>query len=233
MNNSAPRRLAVRAAAVKSSTKTPEIPMKALNITKANLINSQDGAAVRNVDGVIYSISYDAATDAVKVLDRSNQLEYDVSVGAKDNRISIILDSATPSATPVNGAPTFQELQMILKGDGPGPEAINGRVAMAAFFGIAVVEKISGLTVIEQAATPVGATAAISLVLLTLVASIAPALTGKVPVSKVLPSTDDSFPDRPLPFLWTPLAEKINSRVAMLGLVALIGNELVRGVPVF
>lgn len=43
---------------------------KSLNITKASLIDSQGGKATRNIDGVVYDISYDAAADSILVIDR-------------------------------------------------------------------------------------------------------------------------------------------------------------------
>lgn len=43
----------------------------------------------------------------------------DTEVSPKDNRISIVLESATPLA---GGAPSFAQLQAVLKASGPGPE---------------------------------------------------------------------------------------------------------------
>jgi hypothetical protein len=59
---SRPRFVAVRAAAAKSSVTPPAT--KALNISKRTLTDS--GRAVRNVDGEIYEVIYDAATDSIK-----------------------------------------------------------------------------------------------------------------------------------------------------------------------
>jgi Chlorophyll A-B binding protein len=177
----------------------------------------------------VYTINYDADKDIVIIKDLVNRFVYDAEVGAKDNRISLIWETATPLA----GPPSFQQLQMILKGDAPGPEIINGRVAMAAFLGIAVVELISGQTAISTLATPAGAVSAITLALLTTAASIAPALTGNVSIDKVLPNTNDSYPDQQLPYYFSPLAESINGRVAMIGVAALLINEAIRGAAVF
>ncbi len=57
-----PRFVAVRAAAAKGSVTPPAT--KALNISKRTLTDS--GRAVRNVDGEIYEVIYDAATDSIK-----------------------------------------------------------------------------------------------------------------------------------------------------------------------
>ena len=177
----------------------------------------------------VYTINYDAEKDTVIIKDMVNRVRYESEVGEKDNRISLIWETGTPLA----GPPSFQQLQMLLKGDGPAPEVVNGRAAMAAFVGITVVEAVSGQTVFAQIATPAGAFAALTLVLLTTAASVAPAFTGKVSIDKVLPNPNDSYPDQQLPFYFSPLAEQINGRVAMIGVAALIINEAIRGVPVF
>lgn len=61
----AARRLSVRASAAATSTAQPRT-LKALNITRATLVDSNSGRAVRNVDGEIYEIVYSAETDSVK-----------------------------------------------------------------------------------------------------------------------------------------------------------------------
>ena len=76
-----------------------------------------------------------------------------------------------------------------------------------------------------------GAAGAAALALLLTAASVAPALAGRVPVQKVLPSENDPYADGPLPYTWSPLAEKINGRLAMLGIAALLVTELIRGAP--
>jgi hypothetical protein len=83
---------------------------------------------------------------------------------------------------------------------------------MVSFFAIAAVELASGQRLVEQAASPAGAAGAAALTLAVTAASLAPALTGRVPATRVFPSTDDSVPDGPLPYFWTALAETINGR---------------------
>lgn len=54
---------------------------------------------------------------------------------------------------------------------------------------------------------------------------------GKQRVSKLFPDLNDSFPDRQLPYYFTALAETLNGRAAMVGMLGLVGYELVKGTP--
>lgn len=90
------------------------------------------------------------------------------------------------------------------------------------FLGIAVTEIFTNQSALNQLASPAGAAAATVAGVLTLAASIAPAVVGRVPVAKVIASEDECFPDGPLPYTWNALAENINGRVAMIGTVGLI-----------
>lgn len=102
--------------------------------------------------------------------------------------------------------------QAVLKFSGAGPEAINGRVAMLTVLGAAAAELATGRTLLEQAGTGAGAAAAVGLMAFVTAASLAPALAGKVPTTRVFPSTTDSYPDQQMPYFWTALAETINGR---------------------
>lgn len=97
-------------------------------------------------------------------------------------------------------------LQSVLKFQGPGPEAINGRVAMLAFLGVAAAEASTGRTFLEQAASPAGAASAIALMAAVTAASLAPALLGKAPVDRTFPSVNDSYPNTQLPYIWTAVS---------------------------
>lgn len=226
------RRITVNAAAKGASTKAaaPAKTLRAINITKSNLVDSQGGSATRNVDGIIYTLSYASDADKITVVDRVNRMEYDVEVGAKDNRISIVLESGRALA---GAAPSFEQYQAVLKASSVGAELLNGRAAMVAFLGIAGVELATGQTFISQLTSGTGAAAAVGLAVFTMAASLAPAVAGKVKVEDVFPDANSSYADRQLPYYFSPLAEIINSRVAMLGLAALVINEVIRGVPVF
>jgi hypothetical protein len=103
-------------------------------------------------------------------------------------------------------------LQPVLKFDGPGPEAINGRAAMLAFLGAAVVELATGRTLLEQAGSPAGLASAVALMAAVTAASLAPTLTGKVAPNRVFPSVNDSYTDSQMPLFWTALGETINGR---------------------
>lgn len=61
---------------------------------------------------------------------------------------------------------------------GRGPEAVNGRIAMAAFLITAVTEVATGKGLLEQAASPAGSVGAIALMVLTTAASVAPTVAG-------------------------------------------------------
>jgi hypothetical protein len=106
--------------------------------------------------------------------------------------------------------------------DGAVPETINCRLAMLGFAWAFVVEKMTGMTVLEQVYSP-GATGLpyfIGVVQLFTYATIVPIINGE--------STDARS--------WGPFnakAERWNGRLAMIGFVALIIDELVRGSPVF
>lgn len=90
----------------------------------------------------------------------------------------------------------YPALQALLKFTGPGPEIINGRTAMLAFFVTAATELATGKTLLEQAATPAGALGAAALVAAATAASLAPLLLGRVKPEAAFPSANDSYPDR-------------------------------------
>ncbi|KAK1309847.1 hypothetical protein QJS10_CPA08g00278 [Acorus calamus] len=100
---------------------------------------------------------------------------------------------------------------------GPGPERINGRLAMLGFVSAIAVELASGADVADQLANGgllwfAGSAALFS------VASLVPLLKGVTAQSK-----SDG--------VMTSEAEMLNGRFAMLGLVALVFTEYLKGGP--
>ncbi|GAX86608.1 hypothetical protein CEUSTIGMA_g14016.t1 [Chlamydomonas eustigma] len=128
---------------------------------------------------------------------------------------------AAPSApAPPPPAPkpvTPPSLQSAMAFSGPAPETINGRLAMLGFIAAVGAELSSGSPLLSQLDSSVGP------VLLTLgvfsVASLVPILNGA--------NLKEAFG----PF--KPEAELLNGRLAMLGLVALVATEGVKGSALF
>ncbi|GFR41591.1 hypothetical protein Agub_g2314 [Astrephomene gubernaculifera] len=219
----------VRCNAATTSTTTAAAPAKAadlklwkpINLTKNSLVGAQGGETTRNIDGVVYHVSYDAPSDAIVVVDRKHGLRFPAAI---DDQNRIRIDAGSPLPHAVRGF-SLEAYQPILRANSRGAETINGRVAMVGFLGIALSEILTHQSAVQQLTSASGATAAILVGLTTLAASIAPALAGRVPAAKVIASEYDTYPDGPLPYTWNALAEKLNGRVAMVGLLGLILAE--------
>ena len=103
-----------------------------------------------------------------------------------------------------------------LKFNGPAPEKINGRLAMLALLIAIRGELETGSTVLQQAMHPSwGVAVAMGLVVY---GSLVPILKGAI---------DEPFG------VFTPTAEAVNGRLAMLGFVALAALEWYAEVPFF
>ncbi|EFJ41442.1 hypothetical protein VOLCADRAFT_107717 [Volvox carteri f. nagariensis] len=191
---------------------------KPINLTKNNLVGAQGGETTRNIDGVVYYVSYDTTKDDIVVVDRKLGVRFPAAI---DDQNRVRIDTSNPMPHAVAGF-SVETYQPILRANAPSAETINGRVAMVGFLGIAAVEVLSGQSALQQLTSSTGAAAAVATGLLTLAASIAPAVAGRVPAAKVVANENDSFPDGPLPYTWNALAEKLNGRVAMVGTLGLI-----------
>ena len=63
---------------------------------------------------------------------------------------------------------------------------------------------------------------AIFVAALTTAASCAPVALNKVTIDECFPAEDASYPDGLLPTFWTPAAEKLNGRVAMIAFTVML-----------
>ncbi|GJN10105.1 hypothetical protein PR202_ga28169 [Eleusine coracana subsp. coracana] len=101
---------------------------------------------------------------------------------------------------------------------GPGPERINGRLAMVGFVSALAVEASRGVGLLSQAGNGAGLTWFAFTAVVLSAASLAPLLQGE--------SAEGRSGG-----LWTADAELWNGRAAMLGLVALAATEYLTGSP--
>lgn len=122
---------------------------------------------------------------------------------------------------PQRAPPSVAQAQALSLGDimafsGPGPEIINGRLAMLAFVAALGAELSSGESVVRQwAEEPTGVT-------LTFVVFIAASL---------IPLINSAKREAFGPF--TPAAELLNGRAAMIGFASLLAVEAIRGAALF
>jgi len=104
--------------------------------------------------------------------------------------------------------------------DGPGPETINGRLAMLGCVAAFMMERATGLRVIEQVNMPNGLFWPATLTYVIFWASLVPMFNGESPDSR-----------RNGPF--TAKAERWNGRLAMIGFAGILLGEVVVNGPIF
>ncbi|XP_024527173.1 early light-induced protein 1, chloroplastic [Selaginella moellendorffii] len=120
---------------------------------------------------------------------------------------------------PETGARDFGSLMAF---DGPGPETINGRLAMLGLVWAFVAEKLTGETVAQLLYAPGnnGLFYYFAMVQLFMYASLVTMFNGESPDSRAIG-----------PF--TAKAERWNGRLAMMGFLSLVVNEAFINTPVF
>ena len=204
---------AARAAVVRVAADGEESSgYKSMNVTKPNIVNNLDGETTRNIDGKVYTITVKG--DEVTVKDKFGQV-----YPSRVNKASIIEADLTNS---VAGANTMTVAGMNLAltpdqvtGFQERTELINGRAAMVGFVA-AMGAELTGHSVASQVFSPAGFLSALFIGAATVAASCAPVALNKVTIDECFPSETASYPDGLLPTFWTPSAEKLNGRVAMI-----------------
>lgn len=230
-----------RAVAQSSSTSSSASSNKAaaeprwagLNVTKQKLTSVLGGRAVRNVGGVVYTIVAPAdpsvTAENISVTD-SFGLSYPVHVDEVSGVIKADLANGTGA---IAGFALSPSDALKVTGFSRGAELINGRAAMLGFIFAAIGEVRDGLTFGKQLASFNGFTGAIFWSAVAAAGTLAPVATGrKANIDDALPDENDPLPDQPLPYFWTPKAEAVNSKAAMLGLAMLFVVEALTHSPV-
>lgn len=200
-----------------------------MNVTKPNLVNNLDGKTTRNIDGRVYTITCEG--DVVTVKDKFGAA-YPAAVDASG---IITADLASPESTGELAFDLTPEQVSALTGFKPAVETINGRAAMLGFLLVALSELASGKTFWQQLFSVGGFLGVPLVIALAAGGSVAPLATGKVKKVEdgLFPSESDTYPDELLPTFWTATAESVNAKAAMVGLAALMAQELVSGSPTF
>ena len=89
-------------------------------------------------------------------------------------------------------------------------------------FVAAMGAEATGHSVASQVFSPGGILAAAFIGAFTVAASCAPVALNKVTIDKCFPDENASYPDELLPTVWTPIAEKLNGRVAMVAFTVML-----------
>uniref|UniRef100_A0A7S3VM31 Uncharacterized protein n=1 Tax=Dunaliella tertiolecta TaxID=3047 RepID=A0A7S3VM31_DUNTE len=154
---------------------------------------------------------------AHKPVSSSSALHLRPALSCPTLRTTSLRSSVVPQASSNSSRSYKVTLWDAMKFNGPAPELINGRLAMVGFLNGAIYEAQHGDALIQQlTAMPFNVAA---IVLLWIYASM-------VPITKGVVNNEAFGP-------FTPQAEIINGRAAMLGLVLLVFIESKAGVPFF
>ena len=201
---------AARAAVVRVSADADGF--KSMNVTKPNIVNNLDGETTRNIDGKVYTITVKG--DDVTVKDKFGQV-----YPSRVNKAAIVEADLTNSVAGANTM-TIAGMNLALTPDQvtgfqERTELINGRAAMVGFIA-AMGPELTGHSVASQVFSPAGFLSALFIGAATVAASCAPVALNKVTIDECFPTEGASYPDGLLPTFWTPAAEKVNGRVAMI-----------------
>ena len=192
---------------------------KSMNVTGPNIKNNLDGETTRNIDGKVYTITVSAA-DEVTVKDKFGQV-----FPARINKAAIIEADLSNSVAGANsmsvGGMNLALTPDQVTGFQERTEIINGRAAMVGFVA-AMGAEVTGHSVASQVFSPGGILAAAFIGAFTVAASCAPVALNKVTIDKCFPDENASYPDEQLPTIWTPIAEKLNGRVAMVAFTVML-----------
>lgn len=145
----------------------------------------------------------------------AEEVKEEPKVDSTSSKPSSTVSSSTPEPTPNSEKKASPTIIDVLAFSGPGPERINGRLAMIGFVAALAVEISKGTDLLTQISNG-GAIWFLGTSILLSVASLVPLMQGESAESKTegLMNSD---------------AELWNGRAAMLGLVALAFTEYVKG----
>eukprot|EP00227_Mantoniella_beaufortii_P013635 CAMPEP_0197577740 /NCGR_PEP_ID=MMETSP1326-20131121/2252_1 /TAXON_ID=1155430 /ORGANISM="Genus nov. species nov., Strain RCC2288" /LENGTH=283 /DNA_ID=CAMNT_0043140845 /DNA_START=309 /DNA_END=1159 /DNA_ORIENTATION=- len=191
---------------------------KSMNVTKPNLVQNLDGQTTRNIDGKVYTITVEG--DGVTVKDKFGQM-----FSARVNSSAIVeadLENSVAGASSMSvGGMNFAISPEQVTGMKGYTELINGRAAMVGIVA-AMGAELTGHSVASQVFSPGGFLSLLLINAATIAASVAPVALNKVTLEKCFPSEKGKYGDELLPTFWTPVAEKLNGRVAMVAFALML-----------
>ena len=191
---------------------------KSMNVTKPNIVNNLDGETTRNIDGKVYTITVKG--DEVTVKDKFGQM-YPTRV----NKSSIIEADLAGSVAGANtmsiAGMNFALTPDQVTGFQERTEIINGRAAMVGFVA-AMGAELTGHSVASQVFSAGGFFSALLIGAAATAASVAPVALNKVTIDECFPDENASYSEELLPTFWTPIAEKLNGRVAMVAFTIML-----------